>query len=116
VVYLRPVKRARVTNVPNSASKRSRRGATATRLKIMWKKLRCVRGNRLSRCTAGIAVSFGGSLAGGSLAVGSFPLIYSGVDRMCRVQLLLESPRTHGVCIWGTSTTHPGRRNSDNIL
>jgi hypothetical protein len=49
---LRPVNSASVTNVPNSDSKRSRRGVTARRLKIMWKKLRCINGKRLSRCTA----------------------------------------------------------------
>lgn len=52
VVCLRPVKSAKVTSVPNSASKRSIRGVTARRLKIMWKKLRCINGNKLSRCTA----------------------------------------------------------------
>jgi hypothetical protein len=55
--FLRPVNSANVTNVPNSDSKRSRRGAKATRLKIMWKKLRCITGNRLSRCTADKNVS-----------------------------------------------------------
>jgi hypothetical protein len=55
---LRPVNSANVTNVPNSDSKRSRRGAKATTLKIMWKKLRCMTGNRLSRCTTRKDVSF----------------------------------------------------------
>jgi hypothetical protein len=48
---LRPVNSASVTNVPYSDSKRSISGVTATRLKIMWKKLRCMSGNRLRRCT-----------------------------------------------------------------
>jgi hypothetical protein len=48
---LRPVNSANVTSVPYSDSKRSTRGITAIRLKIMWKKLRCMTGNKLSRCT-----------------------------------------------------------------
>jgi hypothetical protein len=103
VVYLRPVKRARVTSVPNSASKRSRRGATAMRLKIMWKKLRCVRGNRLSRCTVSIAVSFGGSLAVG-------PILSSGlVLTGCVGSSSCSSPHARMMCVFGV----PRRRIQD---
>jgi hypothetical protein len=47
-----PVNSASVTKVPNSASKRSRRGVRATMLKIRWSQLRCIRGKAFRRCTA----------------------------------------------------------------
>lgn len=49
---LRPVNNASVTRVPNSASKRSRSGVRAKTLNIMWRKLRCIRGNVFRRYTA----------------------------------------------------------------
>jgi len=47
-----PVNSASVTKVPNSASKRSRRGVRAMMLKIKWSQLRCIRGKAFRRCTA----------------------------------------------------------------
>jgi hypothetical protein len=48
-----PVNSANVTKVPNSASKRSRRGVRAMMLKSRWSQLRCIRGKALRRCTTG---------------------------------------------------------------